>query len=150
MGFDPLIFGSQIRRSTNWATQSHLTFYVGAHQSWWLTDVWGDGLAQWLERWTADPKVEGSNPVWSTRKTLCVWPVLTKRVAQRRINACYRWRSEGQSPTSAEFFQVKTVVLTRCRCSQPPCVYARIERPCAHVKDPVVLVGVWWIMKTQK
>ena len=25
----------------------------------------GDGLAQWLERWTGDPKVEGSNPVRS-------------------------------------------------------------------------------------
>ena len=30
---------------------------------------WGDGLAQWLERWIGDPKVEGSNPVTSTRKT---------------------------------------------------------------------------------
>ena len=30
----------------------------------------GDGLAQWLERWTGwDPKVDGSNPAWSTRKT---------------------------------------------------------------------------------
>ena len=34
------------------------------------TDDWDDGLAQWLERWTRDPKVEGSNPVKSTRKTL--------------------------------------------------------------------------------
>ena len=32
--------------------------------------VWGDGLAQLLERWTGDPKVEGSNPFRSTRKTL--------------------------------------------------------------------------------
>ena len=30
----------------------------------------GDGLAQWLEHWTGDPKVEGSNPVRSTIKTL--------------------------------------------------------------------------------
>ena len=30
----------------------------------------GDGLAQWLERWTRDPKVEGSNPIRSARKTL--------------------------------------------------------------------------------
>ena len=29
----------------------------------------GDGLAQWLERWTGDPKVEGSNPARSTRNT---------------------------------------------------------------------------------
>ena len=45
----------------------------------------GDGLAQWLVRWTAgDPKVEGSNPVRSTRKTeffrvkkvVCPTPVL--------------------------------------------------------------------------
>ena len=27
-------------------------------------------MAQWLERWTGDPKVEGLNPVRSTRKTL--------------------------------------------------------------------------------
>ena len=32
--------------------------------------VRGDGLAQWLERRTADPKVEGSNPDKSTRKTV--------------------------------------------------------------------------------
>ena len=32
--------------------------------------VGGDGLAQWLERWTEDPKVDGSIPVRSTRKTL--------------------------------------------------------------------------------
>ena len=30
----------------------------------------GDGLAQWLEHWTGDPKVEGSNLIRSTRKTL--------------------------------------------------------------------------------
>ena len=30
----------------------------------------GDGLGQWLERWTGDPKVEGSNPAMSTRKTV--------------------------------------------------------------------------------
>ena len=29
----------------------------------------GDGLAQWLEHWTGDPKIEGSNPIRSTRKT---------------------------------------------------------------------------------
>ena len=32
-------------------------------------DRWGDGFAQWLKRWTGDPKVEDSNPVRSTRKT---------------------------------------------------------------------------------
>ena len=53
----------------------------------------GDGLAQWLELWTGDPKVEGLNPVRSTRKTV--------------------------------FFLVKNIVLTRCWCAQPPCVYAR-------------------------
>ena len=31
---------------------------------------WGDGVAQLVERWTGDPKVEGSNPVRCTRKTL--------------------------------------------------------------------------------
>ena len=29
----------------------------------------GDGMAQWLECWTWDLKIEGSNPVRSTRKT---------------------------------------------------------------------------------
>ena len=29
----------------------------------------GDGLAQWLEPWTGDPKVEGLNLVRSTSKT---------------------------------------------------------------------------------
>ena len=36
-----------------------------------ITGMWGDGLAQWLEHWTGDLKVERSNPVRSTRKTLC-------------------------------------------------------------------------------
>ena len=31
---------------------------------------WDDGLAQWLECWTGDPKIEGLNPVRSTRKAL--------------------------------------------------------------------------------
>ena len=46
-----------------------------------------------------------------------------------------RWmeiqRSRVQIPLGAqenEFFQVKKVVLTRCRCSQPLCVYARIRK----------------------
>ena len=41
-------------------------------------------------------------------------------------------------------------MLTRCRCAQPPCVYAHAyEKPCTHVKDPVVHVmtselgGLW-------
>ena len=55
----------------------------------------GDGLAQWLECWTGDPKVEGLNPVRSTKKY---------------------------------FIRVKKVVLTRCRCARPPCVYARIQK----------------------
>ena len=54
----------------------------------------GDGVAQWLERRTQDPKARGSNPVRSTR------------------NIC-------------KFFRVKNVVLPRCRCAEPPCVYAR-------------------------
>ena len=73
----------------------------------------GDTVAQLVERWSGDPKVERSNPVRSTRKTL-------------------------------SFSQSKKVVLTRCRCSQAPvCIRTHVyERPCPHVKDPVVRVRV--------
>ena len=30
---------------------------------------WGDELGQWLQCWTGDQKVEGSNPIRNTRKT---------------------------------------------------------------------------------
>ena len=59
--------------------------------------TWGDAVAQLVERRTRDPKDQGSNPVSSTRKN-CVPP-----------------------PPPG----VKNVVLTRCRCAQPLCVYAR-------------------------
>ena len=62
----------------------------------------GDGLAQWLERWTGDPKVEGSNPVRSTTKNKFLW--------------------------------VNKVVLTRCRCAQPPCVYCYIIMDCTALR----------------
>ena len=39
------------------------------------THIRGDGLAQWLERWTEDPKIEGSNPGRSTRKPLSSYRV---------------------------------------------------------------------------
>ena len=35
-----------------------------------LFETRSDGLAQWLERWIGDPKVEGSNPIRSIRKTV--------------------------------------------------------------------------------
>ena len=35
-----------------------------------LLSTKGDGLAQWLDRWTGNPKVEGWNPVRSTRQIL--------------------------------------------------------------------------------
>ena len=55
-------------------------------------------MAQLVERWTRDPKNGGSN-------TVCIR-------GTRKI---------------CEFFQAKNVVLTRCRCAQPLCVYARIR-----------------------
>ena len=76
-----------------------------------------DGLAQWLERWTGDPKVEGSNPVRSTRKTF-----LSQKGCADSLSVC---------PT--------------------PHVHTHAyERPCTHVKDPIVHVRVRWIMKTRK
>ena len=43
------------------------------------------------------------------------------------------WQSDGlvpqrtkvRIPSGAQFFRVKKVMLARCRCAQPPCVYAR-------------------------
>ena len=39
-------------------------------------------------------------------------------------------KDEGSNPAQSarkmyEFFRVTNVLLTRCRCAQPPCVYAR-------------------------
>ena len=48
-----------------------------------------------------------------------------------------------------EFFQVKNVVLTCCRCAQPLCVHA-CARMITHDKDPVVHVRVWWNTETIK
>ena len=49
-------------------------------------------MAQLVERWTQDPKTGGSDP--SLARSI------------RKI---------------CEFFRVKNVVMTRCRCAQPPC-----------------------------
>ena len=70
---------------------------------------WGGGVVQFSERRTRDPKTRGSNPVRSTRKK--------------------KW----------EFVRVKNVVLTRCRCAQPPCVCIRAHTKWSrtHAKDLV-------------
>ena len=71
----------------------------------------GDGVAQWLERWTGDPKVEGSNPVKSTRKSL-------------------------------SFQSQKGCADSLSVCPNLVCIHAHAyERPCTHVKDPVVHVS---------
>ena len=53
---------------------------------------WGDGLTLRLERWTGDPKVEGSNPDRNTRrktlgfsesKKLCVYARILKTMYAR-------------------------------------------------------------------
>ena len=55
-----------------------------------------DGVAQLVERRTRDPMTGGSNP------------------------ACVR-----STTKICESFSESNVVLTRCRCAQPPCVHAR-------------------------
>ena len=101
-------FGTELTLSfTRFKKQYY--FYIG-----------GDGLAQWLERWTGDPKVEGSNPVRSTRKTFKFF-----RVRKVVLTRCRR----AQPP------RVNTHAY---------------ERPCTHVKDSVVHVRVRWIMQTRK
>ena len=43
-----------------------------------------------------------------------------------------RWTGDpkvkGSNPSGAQEEQVQKVVLTRCRCAQPPCVYASIRK----------------------
>ena len=70
-----------------------------------------------------------------------VWNLKEKR--GWRVGSVVRsldWRSKGRGfesrvrstrktlSLSFEFFRVKKVVLTRCRCAQPLCVYARIRK----------------------
>ena len=59
----------------------------------------GNGVAQLVEHRIRDPKNGGSNPI-------CV---------MRLTKIC-------------EFFRVKNVVLTRCRCAQPPSVCTRTHK----------------------
>ena len=78
-------------------------------------------MAQLIKHRTRDPKTRGSNPARSTRKKM------------------------------SEFFRVKRAVLTpRCRCAQPPCVYARIRLTRTRVKYPIVHVRVQWITEARK
>ena len=58
----------------------------------------GKAKAQLVERRTRDPKIRGSNPVRSSLQDIFM-----------------------------SFSESKNIVLTRCRCAQPPCVYARIR-----------------------
>ena len=52
--------------------------------------------------------------------------------------------------TTCEFFRVKNVVMTRCRCAQPPCICARIRMiTYACTLNPVVHVRVRWITETR-
>ena len=81
---------------------------------------WGDGLAQWLERWTEYPKVEGSNPVRSTRN-------LFEFVRVKKF----------------------VLIRCRC-AQPPVVYTHEYERPCTHVIDYVVHVRVRWIMETRK
>ena len=104
--------------SSNLWSPGHQTGFCG-HLILRLLLGWRVGSVVRALDWRFYPKVEGLNPVRSTRKT--------------------------------ELFWVKQVVLTHCRCAQPSCVYMHsYERPCTHVKDPVVHVRVWWITETRK
>ena len=42
-------------------------------------------LAQWLQRWTGDPKVEGSNPVRSTTK---IWVFPSQKGCAESLSVC--------------------------------------------------------------
>ena len=59
----------------------------------------GGGVAPLVDRQIRGPKIGGSNPAYVSRST-------------RKM---------------CEFFRVKSVVLTRCRCGQLQCVHARIR-----------------------
>ena len=63
---------------------------------------------------------------------------ITTQERGRRVGSVVRaldWRAKGRGFESRqehkknfEFFRVKKIVLTRCRCVQPPCIYAHIRK----------------------
>ena len=65
------------------------------------------------------PKVEGSNPVRSTRN--------------QNFELCWKGYADSLSV-----------------CPTPSVYTHASERPCTHVKDPVVIVRIRWIMETWK
>ena len=91
------------RESCDNATQAKMWIVIGMvchgrYDYLEFTDAKVDGVAQLVEDQIRDPKTGGSNP------------------------ACVR----STRKLCENFFQVKNV-LTRCRCTQPPCVYARVR-----------------------
>ena len=70
--------------------------------------TWGDGLVQWLERWTGDAKVEGSNPSLQEHKK------------------------------NFEFFRIKKGCADSLPKPPCVYARIQKKRPRTHVKDPVV------------
>ena len=80
----------------------------------------GDGLAQWLERWTGDA---------------------TGR----------EFESRQEHKKNFDFFSESKRLCCFTVGVPNPRVYTHVyERPCTHVKDPVVHVRVRWVMETRK
>ena len=68
------------------------------------------------------------------RRTRCLG---NSSAASGNFNARHHLRRRSTSVSSwvnKEEEDEENVVLTRCRCAQPPCVYARTRRSCTHVK----------------
>ena len=57
------------QRASSSATSNDLVVSTLSERENLFTAGGDGGLAQWLERWTGDQTVEGSNPLRSTRKT---------------------------------------------------------------------------------
>ena len=105
--------------TVDWALETNYLPYLTKYKHYYIFQ-WGDGFVQWLERSTGDPKVEGLNPVRSTRKTEFS-PV--KKVVLNRY---------------------------RCAQPLCVYIRMHTKDHVRTVKDPVVHVRVRWIMETSK
>ena len=98
---------------------TQMTVYYTIHWGEMKSNEWGKQTPQ-----TPKPYKKHNT---HTPKTITIWDDGVAQLVERRTQDL---KDRGSNPirstiTICEFFSDKNVVLTRCRCAQPPCVYSR-------------------------